>query len=89
MEKVLQDGASIFEDNAEKLKKKYWTQNMIYFISGAIVSVILLILLYFKFSDNQHLYPQEPYQPRQKQPPQDVNPAPEGEEGSNGGGTSD
>ena len=85
---ALQDGASQFEKQAGKLKNKFWLQNMKYIIAGAIVGLILLILLYFKFSDDQqHPYPQQPYPP-QPQPPQE-NPEPSGEGGSNGGGTSD
>jgi len=84
---ALQDGASQFEKQAGKLKNKFWLQNMKYIVAGAIVGLILLILLYFKFSDDQPHYQQQPY-PQQPQPPQE-NPGPSGEGGSNGGGTSD
>merc|ERR1711981_1237874 len=85
---ALQDGASQFEKQAGKLKNKFWLQNMKYIIAGAIVGLILLILLYFKFSDDQHPYQQPPYQPVQQSPPQ-VNPGSGGEGGSNGGGTAE
>jgi len=85
---ALQDGASQFEKQAGKLKNKFWLQNMKYIIAGAIVGLILLILLYFKFSDDQHPYQQPPYQPVQQSPPQ-ANPGSGGEGGSNGGGTAD
>lgn len=83
---ALQDGASQFEKQAGKLKNKFWLQNMKYIVAGAIVGLILLILLYFKFSDDQHPYPQQPYQ---QQPPPQVNTGSAGEGESNGGGTSD
>lgn len=59
---ALQDGASQFEKQAGKLKNKFWLQNMKFLIAGGIVGLILLILLYFKFTDE----PQQPYYP----PPQ-------------------
>lgn len=59
---ALQDGASQFEKQAGKLKNKFWLQNMKFIIIGAILGLILLIMLYFKFSD-------EPQQPIYYQPP--------------------
>jgi hypothetical protein len=49
---ALQDGASQFEKQAGKLKNKFWMQNAKLMMVGAIVGLILLILLYFKFSDD-------------------------------------
>lgn len=49
---ALQDGASQFEKQAGKLKNKFWLQNIKFIVAGAIVSLILLIMLYFKFSDD-------------------------------------
>ena len=67
---ALQDGASQFEKQAGKLKNKFWLQNMKFIIAGAIVGLILLILLYFKFSDEQPHYPPPGYgQPPPQQPP--------------------
>jgi len=60
---ALQDGASQFEKQAGKLKNKFWLQNMKYIVAGAIVGLILLILLYFKFSDDQ------PHPPQYQLPP--------------------
>ena len=61
---ALQDGASQFEKQAGKLKNKFWMQNLKFIIAGAIVGLILLILLYFKFSDDhQPRYYQNPNQP--------------------------
>jgi len=62
---ALQDGASQFEKQAGKLKNKFWLQNMKFIIAGGIVGLILLIMLYFKFSgDNQQpmYYPPPPQQ---------------------------
>jgi len=60
---ALQDGASQFEKQAGKLKNKFWMQNMKFIVAGAIVGLILLILLYFKFSDDhQPRYYQNPNQ---------------------------
>ena len=61
---ALQDGASQFEKQAGKLKNKFWMQNLKFIIAGAIVGLILLILLYFKFSDDHApRYYQNPNQP--------------------------
>ena len=64
---ALQDGASQFEKQAGKLKNKFWLQNIKFIVAGAIVGLILLVLLYFKFSDDQH--PQY-YNSNAQQPPQ-------------------
>ncbi len=71
---ALQDGASQFEKQAGKLKNKFWLQNMKFIIVGGIVGLILLILLYFKFSG-------EPQQPMYYMPP----PPPPGHGGGHGG----
>ena len=60
---ALQDGASQFEKQAGKLKNKFWLQNIKFIIAGAIVGLLILILLYFKFSDDQHPPPQYYNQP--------------------------
>eukprot|EP00094_Tigriopus_californicus_P011148 TCALIF_10758-PA protein Name:"Similar to Syb Synaptobrevin (Drosophila melanogaster)" AED:0.18 eAED:0.21 QI:58/0.33/0.25/1/0.33/0.25/4/229/405 len=59
---ALQDGASQFEKQAGKLKNKFWLQNMKFIVIGAILGLILLIMLYFKFSDEpqQPIYYQSP-----------------------------
>ena len=63
---ALQDGASQFEKQAGKLKNKFWLQNIKFIVAGAIVGLILLVLLYFKFSDDPH--PQY-YNSNVQQPP--------------------
>ena len=62
---ALQDGASQFEKQAGKLKNKFWLQNMKFIIAGGIVGLILLILLYFKFTGETQqpmYYPPPPQQ---------------------------
>ena len=63
---ALQDGASQFEKQAGKLKNKFWLQNLKYIIACAIIGVILLVLLYMNFADDQ---PQGPPVYYQQQPP--------------------
>ena len=66
---ALQDGASQFEKQAGKLKNKFWLQNMKFIIAGAIVGLILLVLLYFKFSGEAQPQPGYNYPPQQPAPP--------------------
>jgi vesicle-associated membrane protein 2 len=54
---ALQDGASQFEKQAGKMKNRFWLANMKYLVIGGILTLILLIMLYFKFSDD-HNQPQ-------------------------------
>ena len=63
---ALQDGASQFEKQAGKLKNKFWLENLKYIIGCAIVGVILLILLYMNYADDQ---PQGPPVYYNQQPP--------------------
>lgn len=67
---ALQDGASQFEKQAGKLKNKFWLQNMKFIVAGGIVGLILLIMLYFKFTGDTQ---QPMYYPP---PPQQAMPAP-------------
>lgn len=67
---ALQDGASQFEKQAGKLKNKFWLQNMKFIIAGGIVGLIMLIMLYFKFTENDNRY-----MPQQGQMYAPVNPA--------------
>ena len=82
---ALQDGASQFEKQAGKLKNKFWLQNMKFIIIGCIIGLILLILLYFKFSDEPQqpmYYPPPPTQQHQPSPPASPNSAPTSNEGA-------
>lgn len=84
---ALQDGASQFEKQAGKLKNKFWLQNMKFIIAGAIVGLILLVLLYFKFSgDSQPVYNYGAPPPNmaQQPPPQQAAPPATGGGGSGG-----
>ena len=65
---ALQDGASQFEKQAGKLKNKFWLQNLKYIIGCAIIGLILLILLYMNFADDQPQGPPVYY--NQPPPPQ-------------------
>ena len=83
---ALQDGASQFEKQAGKLKNKFWLQNMKFIIAGSIVGLILLILLYFKFSGDAQppqYYGPPPQQSGGAAPPPPPPPAPAS---SSGGG---
>ena len=81
---ALQDGASQFEKQAGKLKNKFWLQNMKFLIAGGIVGLILLVLLYFKFTEPDHPYYGPPPQGYAPQPP----PPQSGGGGSGGGAAS-
>lgn len=87
---ALQDGASQFEKQAGKLKNKFWLQNMKFLIAGGIVGLILLILLYFKFSGDQqphyYNYPPPNMPPPAQAPPAPAPAAPSGGGGESGGG---
>ncbi len=83
---ALQDGASQFEKQAGKLKNKFWLQNMKFLIAGGIVGLILLILLYFKFTDDQPHYNYPPPPPQQQLPPANAAPAPASPPAEGGGG---
>ena len=74
---ALQDGASQFEKQAGKLKNKFWLQNMKFIIIGGILGLILLLMLYFKFSSDQ-----QPTYPYPNYPPPAVPAAPNPEEAS-------
>ena len=79
---ALQDGASQFEKQAGKLKNKFWLQNMKFLIAGGIVGLILLILLYFKFSENNQQGYGQNYPP-----PQYAAPPPSTSQGGSGSGS--
>ena len=67
---ALQDGASQFEKQAGKLKNKFWLQNMKFIIIGGILGLILLLMLYFKFSSEpQPMYPPGYYPGQHQAPP--------------------
>lgn len=79
---ALQDGASQFEKQAGKLKNKFWLENLKFLIAGGIVGLLVLVMLYFKFSDDhQQQYYGPPPQYAQP-PPANQAPPPASEGGS-------
>jgi len=84
---ALQDGSAQFEKQAGALKNKFWLENLKSMIAMGVVAVIVLGLLYWKFSapaPQPYAYPPPP-------PPQQAAPAGGGGESSGGdeGGSSD
>lgn len=80
---ALQDGSAQFEKQAGALKNKFWLENLKSMIAMGVVALIVLGLLYWKFSSPtpQYQQPQVQYQ----QPAVVNTPA----EGSSSGGGSD
>jgi len=56
---ALQDGASQFEKSAGKLKNKFWMENMKMIVIGAVVGLLVLGLIYWKYFGT----PETPVQP--------------------------
>merc|ERR1711874_934823 len=56
---ALQDGASQFEKSAGKLKNKFWVENMKMIVIGAVVGLLVLGLIYWKYFGT----PETPVQP--------------------------
>ena len=84
---ALQDGSAQFEKQAGALKNKFWLENLKSMIAMGVVAVIVLGLLYWKFSapaPQPYAYPPPP-------PPQQAAPAGGSGESSGGdeGGSSD
>jgi len=75
---ALQDGSAQFEKQAGALKNKFWLENLKSMIAMGVVAVIVLGLLYWKFS--------APAQPQYAYPPPPPPPPPQ--QNSGGGETS-
>jgi len=63
---ALQDGASQFEKSAGKLKNKFWMENMKMIVIGAVVGILVLGLIYWKYfatPEHQPYLPQNQYSP--------------------------
>merc|ERR550532_573215 len=77
---ALQDGSAQFEKQAGALKNKFWLENLKSMIAMGVVAVIVLGLLYWKFSSPAPpaYYPPPP-------PPQQAAPAATGGGESSGG----
>jgi len=67
---ALQDGCAQFEKQAAAMKNKFWLENLKSIIAGAVVGLIVLGLLYWKFfMDSGPQYPPPGYYPPPPPPP--------------------
>ena len=69
---ALQDGAAQFEKQAGSLKNKFWLQNLKSMIAMGVAGVLLLAMIYWKFSDDAApppYYPPPNYYPPPPPPP--------------------
>jgi len=82
---ALQDGCAQFEKQAAAMKNKFWLENLKSIIAGAVVGLLVLGLIYWKFF-SEPTPPPYPYPP--PYPPQQ-NPVPAGNSGANEGETPD
>jgi len=74
---ALQDGCAQFEKQAAAMKNKFWLENLKSIIAGAVVGLIVLGLLYWKFfMDTGPQYPPPGYYPPPPPPPQQAPAAP-------------
>jgi len=97
---ALQDGCAQFEKQAAAMKNKFWLENLKSIIAGAVIGLIVLGLLYWKFfMDTGPQYPPPGYGYPPPPPPPQAAPAPAaapaadagagdagGDAGSGGGG---
>ncbi|XP_017773014.1 PREDICTED: vesicle-associated membrane protein 2 isoform X2 [Nicrophorus vespilloides] len=88
---ALQQGASQFEQQAGKLKRKFWLQNLKMMIIMGVIGLVILIIIVMKFMpDNQQQqpppygYPQGGYMPPPQQQPLPPPAAPQSTESSSG-----
>jgi len=86
---ALQDGCAQFEKQAAAMKNKFWMENLKAIIGGAVVGLLVLGLIYWKFfaqpeQPQYGAYPPGPgyMPPPQQQPPPQTAP----EEGAEAGG---
>jgi len=77
---ALQDGSAQFEKQAGALKNKFWLENLKSMIAMGVVAVILLGMLYWKFSE-----PAQPQYMPPPPPPQQAAPAAPASGGGEGG----
>uniref|UniRef100_A0A8D8X3F0 Synaptobrevin n=1 Tax=Cacopsylla melanoneura TaxID=428564 RepID=A0A8D8X3F0_9HEMI len=73
---ALQQGASQFEQQAGKLKRKFWLQNLKMMIVMGVIGLVIVAIIVGKFMPEEKPQPQyppgmmmPPYQPMQPQPP--------------------
>jgi hypothetical protein len=88
---ALQDGCAQFEKQAAAMKNKFWLENLKAIIGGAVVGLIVLGLLYWKFfMDTGPQYPPPGgYYPPPPPPPAPAAPAPAADAGGDAGGHAD
>ncbi|XP_046673286.1 vesicle-associated membrane protein 2 isoform X2 [Homalodisca vitripennis] len=73
---ALQQGASQFEQQAGKLKRKFWLQNLKMMIIMGVIGLVILAIIVAKFMpDKQEQPPMMMYPPMQQMPPQMQQPA--------------
>jgi len=65
---ALQDGCAQFEKQAAAMKNKFWMENLKSIIAGAVVGLLVLGLIYWKFFA-QEQQPAYPYPPPGYAPP--------------------
>jgi len=85
---ALQDGCAQFEKQAAAMKNKFWMENLKAIIGGAVVGLLVLGLIYWKFfAQPEPSYPPPGYPPQGYPPPQQAPPAPAvSDEGGEAGG---
>eukprot|EP00088_Acartia_fossae_P047864 TRINITY_DN5200_c0_g2_i1.p2 TRINITY_DN5200_c0_g2~~TRINITY_DN5200_c0_g2_i1.p2 ORF type:complete len:180 (-),score=87.90 TRINITY_DN5200_c0_g2_i1:262-801(-) len=82
---ALQDGCAQFEKQAAAMKNKFWLENLKSIIAGAVVGLIVLGLLYWKFfMDTGPQYPPPGYYPPPPPPPAPAAPAAGGDAAGGG-----
>jgi len=86
---ALQDGSAQFEKQAGALKNKFWLENLKSMIAMGVVAVIVLGLLYWKFSSPAPAYPPPGYAPPPPPPAQPAAGGSSGGESSDSGGSSE
>jgi len=69
---ALQDGCAQFEKQAAAMKNKFWMENLKSIIAGAVIGLLVLGLIYWKF----FAQPEQPAYPYPYPPPQAGAPAP-------------
>ncbi|XP_075233283.1 neuronal Synaptobrevin isoform X2 [Lycorma delicatula] len=74
---ALQQGASQFEQQAGKLKRKFWLQNLKMMIIMGVIGLVILAIIVAKFMPEKPEGPQYPY-PGMYPPPGQMAPPPPG-----------
>lgn len=72
---ALQQGASQFEQQAGKLKRKFWLQNLKMMIIMGVIGLIIIVIIGMKFMPEEKQQPPYPYPPQYMPPPPPPAPA--------------